>query len=173
MKVYTFIMVAGALLLTGCNQSIESASTDFNTLPRPVQKTVRAQSPNGEIVSVGRTTSNGAEVYKVEFRAPTGGKNPTVVVAPDGTLISTDMAEPAGALKKMLTPTGAVGTPFSSLPEKVQRTIQEHAPQTAIAGITRHERNGRTIYEVEFQDAGKNPTIEVAEDGALVQTLQK
>ncbi len=174
MKVYIVLAAtAGALLLAGCNKGVESASRDFNSLPPAVQKTVRAQAPENEIVSVNHTTSNGVEVYKVEFRAPARGKNPTVVVAPNGTLISTDLAQPAGGLKKLLTPTGAVGTPFSSLPEKVQRTIQAQAPNAQIANITRHDKDGRTIYEVEFRDTGKNPTIQVAEDGTLVQNLQK
>ena len=76
-------------------------------------------------------------------------------------------------VKKALTPTGAVGTQFSALPEKVQKTIQAHAPETAISDISRSEDNGRVIYTVSFQDTGKNPTLKVADDGTLVQDLQK
>ena len=42
-----------------------------------------------------------------------------------------------------------------------------------IADISRREDNGRVVYEVEFTDKGKNPTMKVAEDGTLVQDLQK
>jgi hypothetical protein len=133
-----------ACLLAGCNPSIESASEDFNSLPPAVQKTVRADAPDAEITSVRKTT------------------------------------EPAGPLGKAvksvdraLAPTGAVGTQFSALPEPVQKTIQQHAPTNQIADISRHEDNNRVIYEVEFKDQGKNPSIRVAEDGSLVQDLQK
>jgi len=33
--------------------------------------------------------------------------------------------------------------------------------------------NKYVIYEIEFQEKGKNPNIRVAEDGTLVQDLQK
>jgi uncharacterized membrane protein YkoI len=171
MKKYAVTLIAAMGLLAGCNRSIESASTKFNELPPAVQKTVRAQAPNGEIANVSTKTENGTQIYEIEFREP--GTNPKILVAADGKLVSTDMAKPAGAVERLLTPTGAVGTKLSALPEKAQKTIQEKAPNAEIADISRHESNGRVIYEVEFKDKGKNPTIRVAEDGTLVQDLQK
>src|SRR5436189_126848 len=93
-KVYVVTLIAAAGLAVGCNQSVESNSQAFNTLPPAVQKSV-------------------------------------------------------------------------------QKTIQAHAPESQIADIERHSDNGRVIYEVSFQDTGKNPSIKVAEDGTLVQSLQK
>jgi len=171
MKIYVTTLFAAAGLLMGCNRSIEKASTNFNELPPAVQKTVRAQAPNGEIANVSHKTENGLDLYEVEFREP--GSNPKIVVASDGKLMSTDMARPAGAVERMLTPTGAVGTKFSALPEKVQKTIQARSPSNEIADISRHEDNGRVIYEIEFKDKGTNPTMRIAEDGTLVQDLQK
>ena len=171
MKKYLVTVIAATSLLTACNRSIESASKDFNELPPAVQKTVRAQAPNGEIAHVSHHTDKGMDVYDIEFREP--GSNPKISVMSDGKLVSTDMARPAGAVERALTPTGAVGTKFSALPEVVQKTIQKSAPPNDIADISRHENNGRVIYEVEFKDKGKNPTIRVAEDGTLVQDLQK
>jgi uncharacterized membrane protein YkoI len=110
-------------------------------------------------------------VYEVELRQD--GSNPKIVVAMDGTLVNSELPKPAGSVQRLLTPTGAVGTPFSALPEAAQKSIQAHSPNAQIAGISRHEDNGRVIYEVEFKDKGANPTIKVAEDGTLVQTLQK
>src|SRR5437763_1286474 len=167
MKAYVVTLIAAAGLVAGCNRSLESASNDFNTLPPAVQKTVRAQAPNGEIASVNKTTREGTDVYEIEFREP--GKNPKIIVATDGKLLSTDMARPAGAIERALTPTGATGTKLSSLPLAAQKTIQRKASNAQIANVTRHEKDGRVIYEVEFTDKGKNPTIQVAEDGTLVQ----
>ena len=164
-------VIAAAGLLVGCDRSIESASTEFNQLPPAVQKTVRAQAPNGEIAKVNHKTENGMDLYEIEFREP--GSNPKILVSADGKLMSTDMAKPAGAVERALTPTGAVGTKFSALPPPVQKAIQSHAPNSEIADIERHEKDGRVIYEVEFKDTGKNPTIRIAEDGTLVQDLQK
>ena len=172
MKKYAITMMTAAGLLVGCNQSIEKASTKFNELPPAVQKTVRAQSPNGEIDAVTTTTDNGMQVYEVKFKQP-DGSTPKVLVAMDGRLVSSDFARPAGAVERVLTPTGAVGTKFSALPEAAQKTIKAKAPNVQIADISRHEDNGRVYYTVEFEDKGKNPSIKVADDGTLIQDLQK
>ena len=171
MKKLAMTLFASAGLLAGCNQSIESASNDFNSLPPAVQKTIRAQAPNGEIGSISHTTTNGMDAYKVQFRME--GRNPTIIVGANGTLLSSELGAPAGVIERALTPTGAVGTPFSALPEAAQKTVKQQAPNAQIANISRHEENGRAIYEVEFKETGKNPTIKVAEDGTLVQNLQK
>jgi uncharacterized membrane protein YkoI len=171
MKIYTLFLLAGAGLLAGCNQSVETASTKFNELPPAVQKTARAQAPNDEIADVSKTTENGIDAYKIEFREE--NRTPQVLIAADGRLISSDFPKPPGAVERLLTPTGAAGTPFSALPLPVQKTIKAQAPNAPIASISRQSDNGRTIYEVSFQDSGKNPSIKVAEDGTLVQSLQK
>lgn len=171
-KTYLITLIAAAGLVTGCNQSVKTASEDFNSLPPAVQKSIRAQSPNGDIASISQTTDNGVQAYKVEFRND-NGPNSTMVVATDGRVLSSDMpTKPNGIVqdvKKALTPTGAVGSQFSALPEVVQKSILAHAPQAQISSITRHDDNGRTIYEVSFQDSTANPTIKVADDGTLIQ----
>jgi len=176
-KIYAVTLLAAAGLAVGCNKSVESNSQSFNTLPPEVQKAVRAQSPNGEITGVSKTTQNGTEAWKVDIRNQGMDKDSEMVVATDGTVLSSDMAtKPNGIVqdvKKALTPTGAVGTQLSALPEAVQKTIKAHAPDVPIADISRETDNGRTVYDVSFQDSGKNPSIKVAEDGTLVQDLQK
>ncbi|MGN6552341.1 MAG: PepSY-like domain-containing protein [Verrucomicrobiota bacterium] len=169
-NVIPFVLAAG--LVVGCNRSIESASQDFNTLPPAVQKAVRAQAPNAEIAHVSQDTQNGVQVYEVEFRE--AGDNPKMVVSANGQVLNSDgTTKPAGAIEKALTPTGAVGTQFSALPEPVQKSIMSRAPQTEIADISRNEENGRVIYKIEFKDQGQNPTMQIAEDGTIVQGLQK
>ena len=168
MKICAISLIAALGLLSGCNKSVENASQKFNELPPAVQKTVRAQSPNGEIADVTKKTENGMDVYEIQFREP--GSNPKVVVAADGKLVNTDMARPAGAVERALTPVGATGTKLSALPEKAQRTIKAKAPETQITSISRQDKDGRVIYEIAFKDQG---TMRVAEDGTLVQDLQK
>jgi uncharacterized membrane protein YkoI len=176
-RVYAVTLIAAAGLAVGCNKSVESNSQSFNTLPPAVQKTVRSQSPNGEITGVSKTTENGIDAWKIDVRNQGADKDSEMIVSYDGKVLSSDMPNsPNGVVqdvKKALTPTGAVGTKFSALPEAVQKTIQAHAPASQIADISRHSDNGRVIYEVSFEDTGKNPSIKVAEDGTLVQSLQK
>ncbi len=165
------MMAAGALLV-GCNQSIETASTKFNELPPAVQKTVRAQAPNAEIAAVDKTKDNGIDVFEVKFKMP-DGSTPKLLVGMDGQLVSSDFPRTAGTVERVLTPTGAVGTKFSALPEAAQKTIKAKAPDAQIADISRHEDNGRVYYTVEFTDKGKNPTMKIADDGTVIQDLQK
>lgn len=175
MKTYLLPLVVAAGLLAGCNRSVEQASQDFNTLPPAVQKAVRSQAPNGEIAHVGTSSRDGVQVYEIEFREP--GANPNLMVTADGRILNstgtTKTEGIVGTMEKALTPTGAVGTKFSALPEKVQRSIQAHAPETEISDISRSEDNGRVIYKVEFKDQGKNPSMKIADDGTLVQDIQK
>jgi uncharacterized membrane protein YkoI len=165
-------LLAAAAVLTGCDhQNVEKASNDFNSLPPQVQKTARAEAPSAEVASVSKLSTNGMDAYKIEFREK--GRNPSIIVGANGTLLSTEVGKQAGMIDRLLTPTGSAGTPFSALPVAVQKTIQAQAPNAQVANISRHEENGRTIYEIEFKDQGKNPTIKIAEDGTLVQNLQK
>lgn len=171
MKKCIVTLLAAAGLVCGCNKSVETASQKFNELPPAVQKTVRAQAPQAEIADVSHKTDNGMDIYEIEFREP--GQNPKLMVSADGRIVNSDFARQPGKIERMLTPTGATGTKFSSLPEKVQKTIQSTAPGSEIANIARQEKDGRVFYEIEFREPGKNPTIRVAEDGTLVQDLQK
>ena len=168
MKIYGITLIAALGLLVGCNKSVENASQKFNELPPAVQKTVRAQYPNGEVADVTKKTENGMDVYEVQFREP--GTNPKLVVAADGKLVNSDLVKPAGAIERAITPTGAVGTKLSALPEKAQMTIKAKAPEAEIADISRQEKDGRVIYEVAFKDQGK---MQVADDGTVVQELRK
>jgi uncharacterized membrane protein YkoI len=167
MKKQVVTVLAAASLLAGCSQSVQNASQKFNELPPAVQKTARAQAPNGEIVDVSQHTQNGLQTYEIQFRGEQS--NPRIEVASDGRLLSSEMPNPAGKVERFLTPTGATGTQFSALPETVQKTIQSKAPNAQIADISRHEDNGRVYYKVEFRDQDTNPPIEVAEDGSLLQ----
>lgn len=174
MKKTIISMIAVTGLLVGCNRSIESASQNFNQLPPSVQKTVRAHAPNAEIAAVDKKTQDGMVLYEISFNEP--GKNPSILVAADGRLVSTDMTTAKGApgtLDRVFKGTGATGTKLSALPEKVQKTIQSQAPNAELVDISRKEKDSLVYYEVEFKDKGKNPTMYVAEDGTLIQSVQK
>src|SRR6266481_2308880 len=91
MKKYIVIFLAVAgLALAGCSQksSVERTSQKFNSLPRAVQHTVRAQAPDAEIASVDKKSRNGMQYYVIEFKEP--GRNPKITIAENGTLVTTD-----------------------------------------------------------------------------------
>src|SRR5207247_6299387 len=122
-------LVAATFLVAGCKQSVQNASEKFNQLPPAVQKTVRANAPNAEIARVDTKTIEGQTVYEIEFA--NAGKNPKIMVAPDGKIVSSDMTTAKGApgtLERIFSGRGAVGTQLSALPKSVQKTVQDKAP---------------------------------------------
>src|SRR4051794_37863687 len=164
-KLYLPLVIAGNLLLIGCNRNAKSTSEKFNALPPAVQQTIRAEASNAEIVAISsknRNGANGANTWEVRFKDPE--KNPQIEVASDGRLINTDATRPAST-GGALTPTGATATKLTALPEAAQKTILSKAPDAPIAGITRCAKDGKTIYEIEFTQPGTNSTLQVAQDG--------
>jgi uncharacterized membrane protein YkoI len=57
---------------------------------------------------------------------------------------------------------------LEDLPPAVQKTVREHSGGQQIADIDRESRTGRTVWEVEFDKAGQNTEIHVADDGTLM-----
>lgn len=190
MKTYLFTLAAAtALLAAGCSQksSVEKASQEFNSLPPAVQQAVRSQAPNAEIASVDKKTRDGQPYYVIALKHP----DAKLSVAQDGTLLGTEKGTSVGApstAPDVVTGSGAkrdtnaapsgptsrtAKIDLSALPVPVQQTLQQQAPNAEIADISRKEENGRVIYQFEFVDKGKNPTMRIAEDGSVVQSLQK
>jgi len=121
----------------------------------------------------------------IEFKEP--GKNPKLTIAENGTILTSDAEKEMGSANPPLgsesgrgsvdAPKGTTGKAakidLSALPVPVQKKLKSEAPTAVIKGITRHEENGLMIYEFEFEDQGKNPTMRIAEDGSVVQSLKK
>ena len=196
MKRYIYvILTAGSMIIAGCSRqgSIEKTSEQFNALPRPVRQAVRSRAPDAEIASVDRKTQENMIYYEIEFKNP--DRHPKISVAENGTIISRDAeksmgspgplsgretgtgskpAEPANTLGAPKGTTGkAASIDLSALPMPVQKTLKAQVPDGLITGITRHDDHGRTVYEFEFEEQGKNPTMWIAEDGTVVQSLKK
>jgi uncharacterized membrane protein YkoI len=189
------ILTAAGLTLAGCSQKskVERTSQEFNALPTAVQKTVRSHAPNAEIASVDRKNRDGMNYYVIEFREP--GTNPKINVAENGTILPNDIersmgssspgtgtvsgrAYDRGATNSSLgapngTPGRAATIDLSALPVPVQKALKSQVPNGLVKNIKRHDENGRAVYEIEFEDEGKNPTMRIADDGTVVQTLKK
>jgi len=61
---------------------------------------------------------------------------------------------------------------IEDLPTAVQKTVREHSAGQPIADIDRQDHTGQTVWEVEFEREGRNPTIRVANDGTLLAEKQ-
>ena len=172
MKTFVAVIVS-ATLIAGCSQQVQKTSAEFNKLPPSVQKAVKSHAPRAEIANVNETRRDGMTVYEVEFADP--GANPKMVFAADGTILRDDTAALGAAGKASMEVKGSASakSQLSALPEPVRKTIQARVGNAEIAGVSKKDDNGRVIYEIEFKDAGKNPTMKVAADGTIVESLQK
>jgi uncharacterized membrane protein YkoI len=171
MKTCIAVMVAAALV-AGCSQGLQKTSAEFNKLPTAVQKTVKSEAPNAEIASVNETKRDGMTVYEIAFTDE--GKNPKIVLAQDGTILRNDTAVGAvGSASIDIKGSASTKSQLSALPEPVRKTVQKQVGNAEIAAVNKKDDNGRVIYEIEFKDAGKNPTLKVAADGSIVEGLQK
>jgi len=172
MKTLLAALMAAALVV-GCSQSLTQTSAEFNKLPADVQKAVKSHAPRAEIASVNETKRDGMTFYEVEFTDP--GANPKMIFAADGTIIRDDTATLGASGKASVELKGSATTKsqLSALPEPVRKSVQARIGNAEIAGVNKTDDNGRVIYEIEFKDSGKNPTMKVAADGTIVEPLQK
>jgi hypothetical protein len=174
MKMQLVCYLVGTLLLGGCSKStVEKTSHSFNALPAPVQKTVRARVPNGEITDVTKQTRSGNVVYEIKFRD--ANLHPAIIVAQDGTLVRYDVGTAKGQPGDVSARAegSASSGDMSALPVAVQKAIEENAPKADVAKVSRTEQNGNVLYEIQFVGKGANPTLVVAPDGKIAQPLQR
>jgi uncharacterized membrane protein YkoI len=131
--------------------------------PEAVQKAIKEQSRGQVITEVERDTADGRTVYQVDFRRE--GIDRRVTFALDGTVLSRGTGV-AAAVKDWFD----IGPSLqlSQVPEPVQKTIREQQAGRTVGDIDKETWNGKTVFEVEFKEAGVNRHIYVDANGGLV-----
>lgn len=152
----------------------------YNQLPQPVQKTLDASKGTDPVKEIERHMRDGKTVYEVELERT--GFNKKLVIAEDGSLVrdgtkgllgghrnehDSALSHDGGILPRMQT------LKLTDVPQVVQNTINQQAAGRKVADIDKETWHGRTVYEVEFAQAGRNAQIYVAEDGSMVTKDQK
>jgi len=140
------------------NLGKNESRVEFSQLPAAVRKTIQSQAGAAKIADLDRETRDGRVVYEVEFERQ--GRNTEIVVAEDGTLLKQQTPR-AGFVSRSR-------TDVSRLPMAVQNSIRQHSAGGAVADIDEETRDGRRVYEVEFQREGKNNELVFAEDGSIL-----
>ena len=62
------------------------------------------------------------------------------------------------------------GTTIKDLPDAVKQTLKQRVPNGEIADIEKQTGDGAVVYKVAFIEPGKNATLFIGEDGAVIQT---
>jgi len=164
-KIMRMITIAAAALLSGV-LCVQADKVRFDDLPDPVKETIKAQRGTAPVKDIERVQKDGRTLYEVEFSQP--GTNPKLCIAADGTVVpEPGLGERADRAGEDLKRTASVK--LTDVPEPVRKTIQMEAKGREVADIDRETWNGRTVYEVEFAQTGRNAQIHVAEDGTIVK----
>ena len=136
----------------------------FNELPDPVKQAIKAKRGDAPIKEIQHRTKDGRDLYDVEFNET--GINSKLCFAQDGTIVTDDTARPRGTNWMGRTASMKV----SEVPEAVRKTIESEAKGRAVADIDRETWNRQTVYEVEFEQTGRNAQIHIAENGSIVKS---
>ena len=170
----TFVIVGA------CSFAAWAEKVTETQLPPAVQRTLSQQKGADAVKDIERETRNGRTVYEVELNRT--GLNPKLVIAEDGTLVR-DARGPndrnpntAGrdiGVRPMdpiaSAPPRIATMKIEDVPPAVRKTIEQSAAGRKVADIDRETWNGKTVFEVEFAQTGRNQQIFVAEDGAIVK----
>lgn len=162
------VMTIAAAAFLASALCVNADKVSFNDLPDPVKQTIKAQRGTAAIKDVERVNKDGRVLYEVEFEEP--GTNPKLRIGLDGTVIpdtKPTLGERADKMMESFKRTPSMK--LTELPEPVRQTIEKEAKAREVADIDRESWNGKTVYEVEFAQTGRNAQIHVAEDGTIVK----
>jgi len=166
-------ILAAATLSAAANEKVT-----YNQLPEAVRQTVNTSKGSDTIKDIQKQVNDGKVVYEVEFERR--GLNSKLWVADDGSVVRDNRKEGTIADRGVVSTDPAYSPPLarvpsmkvSELPEPVQTTIRQQAAGREVADVDKETWNGKTVYEVEFAQAGRNAQIHIAEDGTVVKDEQ-
>lgn len=145
-------------------------------LPPAVQRTLHASHYGSSVKEATRRQTDGRAIYEIEV-ARSNAPNLHLRIAEDGSYVREQPVPLTWTTEEPLAlPPEAdmyVRVQLSDLPAHVQDTVKANAKGRPIVDIDRETWNGRTVYEVEFEERGLNRRIHVGEDGALVRDTRR
>lgn len=140
-------------------------SLTIKDLPPNVRNTI--QSHGGQVDSIVTRNVNGRTVYQIKFRETARLKN-ELYVAQDGLVIR----EPAGASTEQTAQApaaiGSSALALSDVPPAVQDVIRAQAGGARLR-ISQKQVNGRTAFDVQFARDGGIRSLQIADDGAILE----
>lgn len=141
-------------------------------LPPAVRRTLEAQNKGDPVKEITRESAGDRAIYAIELERD-NAVNPRLRIAEDGTIIPPVVIAGDGLLfvpDSGLAPVNPLPRlTLEQLPDKVQNTARREALDREIVDIHREEKDGRSVYEIEFRADGPNPKIEIGADGTLLR----
>ncbi len=136
----------------------------IDELPDAVRTALNKIVGSGTISEIEREDEDGQVVYEVE--ATVDGKNVELEFSATGELLETETADDDGdddgeSEQEMK---------LSELPQAVQAALGNAIPGVEVDEVTREVEGGHVYYEVEYEANGTDHTIELTENGDIVET---
>jgi len=139
----------------------------FDKVPAAVRVTIENEAKGGTIEEIEVETEDGETVYEAEVIID--GQEIEIEVAPDGTLLSKE-TEDDDEGDDDDEDEDEEEVSLDDVPEAVKATILKEAAGAEIEEVVKETEDGQNVYEAEFEVDGKEIEIEVAENGALLET---
>ena len=167
------------MILTGVLAAGSTVYADKLTLtatPPAVQQAIRAKAGSHEIEDIDRNVRNGQVTYEASWKNNAGVQQEFLLLengqilrdVPGETPVATGApaANTQGWASSERTPIS-----LSDAPRAVQAAIYTQIPNAPIDSVQRRTWNGRTFYEVAYQENGQARTFRVDENGKPLQNF--
>jgi uncharacterized membrane protein YkoI len=150
--------------------------TQLEETPLAVQETIKREAHGRQIADIDKELRTGEPVYEVEIQQ--AGQKFELHIAQNGTIIRDSRGAEAVGTPARQPQTGTEREPnvkarnlsITDVPVAVQERIESSSGGSQLKGIQIHqkERQGKVVYEVEFEKDGKNVKQTIAEDGRVL-----
>jgi hypothetical protein len=160
--------------LGGGGTIVPGAALVMDDLPRSVQDAVRNQLGNLEASRIMQARGTNGINYLVSYTQD--GRPMTMVVGPDGRILSNGPANvSAAATRNIASTAGATNTTrngavtLDQLPESVENALKQKAPYAEVRTITREQRVGGDVYVVAVRDGDRAGEIVIDANGKIIR----
>ena len=143
-----------------CFAQTSAEKVAYRSLPAPVQKAIH--SDKEDIKRIEQFTYDGKTVYEVRLDKQDSADK-LIYLTQDGTRIK----DKAVRLQRQA---DRNKLHLKNLPKAVQATYKKEAGSAKMEDIDVDTINGRTVYDIDYNRAGKIETVRINEDGSLVHS---
>ena len=176
MKTQKAFLVLAGVLATGA--SVFADKVTLSATPSSVQQVVRSKAGAHEIEDIDRESRNGQMTYEVSWKNNAGVQQ-ELLLNENGQILrdvagdtSTATGGPAANTQGWASSSNRTPISLSDAPRAVQAAVYTQVPNAPIDSVQRVTRNGRTFYEVSYQENGQARSYRVDENGKPVQNFR-
>lgn len=168
------VLIASVVVLT--SPLVGADPVDPAKLPPAVQKSLEMAGEGSAVQKITTRTVDGRTVYDIELKKK-NAPNPRLRIAEDGQVLR-DPPLTAGDVPMALgdgvaVPPAEPRLKLEELPGAAQETVRRLAAGREIAAINAERIDEHDGYAVQFREAGRNPWVYIAADGAVLRPTEK